>query len=45
VPEAGLARQFLHASELAFPHPVGGARVETRAPLPPELEAYLHALD
>jgi len=45
VPEAGLARQFLHASELAFPHPVGGTRVETRAPLPPELEAYLHALD
>jgi 23S rRNA pseudouridine1911/1915/1917 synthase len=41
VPERGLERQFLHAAGLAFPHPVTGARVEARSPLPPELEAAL----
>ena len=39
-----LGRQFLHAAELAFPHPFGGARVEARSELPPELEAYLERL-
>ncbi len=39
-----LGRQFLHASELAFPHPFDGQRVEARSELPPELEAYLERL-
>lgn len=30
-------RQFLHAAELAFDHPVTGARMRFHAPLPPEL--------
>ncbi|HEY7397420.1 MAG TPA: RluA family pseudouridine synthase [Gaiellaceae bacterium] len=37
----GLARQFLHASELGFPHPFGGPRVEVRSELPPDLAAVL----
>jgi 23S rRNA pseudouridine1911/1915/1917 synthase len=41
VPEPGLGRQFLHASELAFPHPISGDRVETSSPLPPDLELVL----
>jgi 23S rRNA pseudouridine1911/1915/1917 synthase len=41
VPDEELGRQFLHAAELAFPHPVTGRRVETRSPLPPELELVL----
>ena len=28
-PEPGLARQFLHAAALAFPHPFSGERIET----------------
>ena len=40
----GLARQFLHAHRLAFAHPVGGERVELRAPLPDDLEAVLQRL-
>ena len=39
--ELGLSRQFLHARRLAFTHPVTGAEVEVRSPLPPELEAAL----
>jgi 23S rRNA pseudouridine1911/1915/1917 synthase len=39
--EPGLERQFLHAARLAFPHPITGAHVEARSPLPPELEAAL----
>jgi 23S rRNA pseudouridine1911/1915/1917 synthase len=39
--DLGLTRQFLHAARLAFPHPVGGARVECESQLPPELEAAL----
>jgi 23S rRNA pseudouridine1911/1915/1917 synthase len=42
--EAGLARQFLHASQLAFPHPFGGERIDSRSALPPDLETFLHAL-
>ena len=38
----GLARQFLHAARLAFPHPVGGEPVDVRSSLPPELAAALH---
>jgi len=37
----GLARQFLHAARLAFPHPVGGAAVEVSSPLPADLAAAL----
>jgi len=39
-----LARQFLHASRLAFPHPFTGARVDVESELPPDLRAYLDAL-
>jgi 23S rRNA pseudouridine1911/1915/1917 synthase len=39
--DAVLGRQFLHAAELAFPHPITGARIETSSPLPDELESYL----
>jgi 23S rRNA pseudouridine1911/1915/1917 synthase len=45
VPEPGLERQFLHASELAFPHPFTGARVETRSDLPPDLAGILAGLE
>ena len=38
----GLQRQFLHASRLAFAHPLSGERVEVRSPLPGDLEAALH---
>jgi 23S rRNA pseudouridine1911/1915/1917 synthase len=44
VAEPGLTRQFLHATELAFPHPVSGERVETRSPLPADLAAFLARL-
>ena len=39
-----LGRNFLHAARLAFDHPVGGQRIEARAPLPQELIGYLEAL-
>jgi 23S rRNA pseudouridine1911/1915/1917 synthase len=41
VPDAELDRQFLHATELAFPHPVAGERIEARSDLPEELARYL----
>jgi len=41
VPEPGLPRQFLHATELAFPHPFTGERVEARSPLPDDLAGFL----
>jgi 23S rRNA pseudouridine1911/1915/1917 synthase len=41
----GLGRQFLHASELAFPHPFGGPRVEVRSELPADLAGYLADLE
>jgi 23S rRNA pseudouridine1911/1915/1917 synthase len=44
VPEPGLPRQFLHATELAFPHPITGERVEARSPLPDDLAAFLEAV-
>lgn len=34
-------RQFLHAAELAFPHPRTGAIVTCTAPLPPDLAAVV----
>lgn len=39
--DLGLARQFLHAARLAFPHPWSGAPVELESPLPADLEAAL----
>jgi 23S rRNA pseudouridine1911/1915/1917 synthase len=39
-----LSRQFLHAAELAFPHPFTGERIEARAELPPDLTAALERL-
>ena len=37
----GLERKFLHAERLAFDHPVTGARVDVRSPLPEDLVAAL----
>lgn len=37
----GLERQFLHATRLAFDHPLGGARVDVTSPLPDDLRAAL----
>jgi 23S rRNA pseudouridine1911/1915/1917 synthase len=39
--ELGLARQFLHAARLAFPHPFTDERVETESALPEDLAAAL----
>jgi 23S rRNA pseudouridine1911/1915/1917 synthase len=41
VADAELGRQFLHATRLAFPHPLTGERVETHSPLPDELQRAL----
>jgi 23S rRNA pseudouridine1911/1915/1917 synthase len=37
----GLERQFLHAGRLAFEHPVTGAQVDVRSPLPEDLSQAL----
>jgi 23S rRNA pseudouridine1911/1915/1917 synthase len=37
----GLTRQFLHATRLAFTHPVTGAEVDVGSPLPADLAAAL----
>jgi 23S rRNA pseudouridine1911/1915/1917 synthase len=37
----GLERQFLHATRLAFDHPMTGERLEVRSPLPEDLERAL----
>jgi 23S rRNA pseudouridine1911/1915/1917 synthase len=37
----GLRRQFLHATRLAFAHPISGERIEVRSPLPDDLQAAL----
>lgn len=37
----GLARQFLHAWRLMFEHPVTGAQLDLRSPLPGDLQAAL----
>jgi 23S rRNA pseudouridine1911/1915/1917 synthase len=44
VKDPALDRQFLHAAELAFPHPFTGERIEARSELPPDLAAYLVSL-
>jgi len=41
---AGLDRLLLHARELGFTHPLTGARVEVRAPSPPEFDRLLELL-
>jgi 23S rRNA pseudouridine1911/1915/1917 synthase len=38
-----LERQFLHATRLAFAHPVTGASIDVSSPLPPDLAAALDA--
>lgn len=40
----GLVRQFLHASQVAFVHPMTGARVEAVSPLPEDLRCVLQGL-
>jgi 23S rRNA pseudouridine1911/1915/1917 synthase len=40
-----LGRNFLHAAELEFEHPVTHGKLELKSPLPPELEAFLTRLD
>ncbi len=37
----GLERQFLHATRLAFQHPLTGKRIEVVSPLPGDLQAAL----
>jgi 23S rRNA pseudouridine1911/1915/1917 synthase len=37
----GLERQFLHATRIAFPHPITDEPIEIVSPLPPDLEAAL----
>jgi 23S rRNA pseudouridine1911/1915/1917 synthase len=37
----GLQRQFLHATRLAFAHPITGERVEVSSPLPADLQSAL----
>jgi 23S rRNA pseudouridine1911/1915/1917 synthase len=37
----GLKRQFLHATRLAFDHPITGRPIEVHSPLPSDLEAAL----
>jgi 23S rRNA pseudouridine1911/1915/1917 synthase len=44
VPAPPLARQFLHATELAFPHPLTGDRIETRSELPDDLAGFMRSL-
>jgi 23S rRNA pseudouridine1911/1915/1917 synthase len=40
-----LGRQFLHAARLSFDHPTTGERLTFEAPLGPDLQALLAALD
>jgi 23S rRNA pseudouridine1911/1915/1917 synthase len=40
-----LGRNFLHAAELEFTHPVTGKPLELTAPLPEALESFLHQIE
>ena len=40
-PGYGLERQFLHAERLALAHPITGAPLDVRSPLPDDLQAAL----
>ncbi len=42
--QLGLARQFLHATRLAFAHPVTGEPIDVTSPLPADLRAVLDRL-
>ncbi len=39
--QLGLERQFLHATRLAFAHPLSGERIEVSSPLPGDLRSAL----
>jgi 23S rRNA pseudouridine1911/1915/1917 synthase len=41
----GLPRQFLHATRLAFDHPITGERIEIVSPLPADLQRVLAAAE
>jgi len=41
VPAAGMSRQALHAWHLAFTHPITGAALDLRSPLPPDMRSAL----
>jgi len=43
-PRVVVPRLFLHATRLAFDHPVDGHRVECESPLPPDLAAVVDSL-
>ncbi|QLG89763.1 RluA family pseudouridine synthase [Chitinibacter bivalviorum] len=45
LPKQGLRRMFLHAWRLTLNHPLTGERMTLEAPLPAELQAYIHQLD
>lgn len=40
-----LERNFLHAAQIEFAHPITGKPIELEASLPAELELYLHRLE
>jgi 23S rRNA pseudouridine1911/1915/1917 synthase len=40
-----LKRNFLHAAELEFAHPITGKQVHLKAPLPEELTGFLARLE
>lgn len=40
-----LGRNFLHATRIEFAHPVTGKPIELEAPLPEELERFLHQIE
>ncbi|GAC1649580.1 MAG: RluA family pseudouridine synthase [Acidobacteriaceae bacterium] len=44
LPELSLGRNFLHAAELDFKHPQSGEPVHCHAPLPGQLQDFLHQL-
>ncbi|MHB1609567.1 MAG: RluA family pseudouridine synthase [Acidiferrobacter sp.] len=43
--QRGLARLFLHAARLSFPHPATGQTVDIESPLPKDLVRVLESLD
>jgi 23S rRNA pseudouridine1911/1915/1917 synthase len=45
VPAPALGRQFLHATELAFPHPLSEEPIDVHSPLPEDLQDFLASLE
>ena len=41
----GLKRMFLHAAQLRFAHPISGEALTLEAPLPPDLQQFVDALN